>query len=102
MVCTDAQVRRMMKERAAGKSQEQAAVKANVKSRKTVGKYEKLGKVPSELKVARSALSVSLTEQIQQDQQDSHSSFGVTLLFGLTGLLATVIGHGVTVWPWFG
>ncbi len=53
MVCTDAQVRRMMKEREAGKSQEQAAVKANVKSRKTVGKYEKLGKLPSELKVPR-------------------------------------------------
>jgi len=52
MVCTDAQVRRMMREREAGKSQEHAAVKANVKSRKTVG-YEKLGKVPSELKVPR-------------------------------------------------
>ena len=54
MVCTDAQVRLMMKERAAGKSQEQAAVKANVKSRKTVAKYEQVGKLPSELKVPRS------------------------------------------------
>jgi len=53
MVCTDAQVRLMMKEREVGKSQEQAAVKANVKSRKTVGKYEKLGKLPSELKAPR-------------------------------------------------
>lgn len=53
MVCTDAQVRRMMKERVAGKTQEQAAVKANVKSRKTVAKYEELGKLPSELRRAR-------------------------------------------------
>lgn len=53
MVCTDAQVRLMMKERGAGKSQEQAAVKANVKSRKTVGKYERVGRLPSELKVPR-------------------------------------------------
>lgn len=52
MVCTDAQVRLMMKERA-GKSQEQAAVKANVKSRKTVAKYERVGKLPSELKEPR-------------------------------------------------
>lgn len=52
--------------------------------------------------MARSASSVSLTEQMQQDQQDSQSSFGVTLLFGLTGLLATVVGYAVTVWPWFG
>jgi len=53
MVCTDAQVRQMMKERAAGKSQEQAAVKANVKSRKTVAKYEQSGKLPSELRTPR-------------------------------------------------
>lgn len=53
MVCTDAQVRLMMKERAAGKSQEQAAVKANVKSRKTVAKYERVGKLPSALKGPR-------------------------------------------------
>lgn len=53
MVCTDAQVRRMMKEREAGKSQEQAALKANVKSRKTVAKYEQSGKLPSERKRPR-------------------------------------------------
>ena len=42
-----------MKERTSGKSQEQAAVKANVKSRKTVAKYERMGKLPSELKGMR-------------------------------------------------
>jgi len=53
MTATDAQVRLMMKERREGKTQEQAAVKANLRSRKTVGKYEKLGKLPSELKQSR-------------------------------------------------
>lgn len=53
MTATDAQVRLMMKERREGKTQEQAAVKANLRSRKTVGKYEKLGKQPSELKQPR-------------------------------------------------
>lgn len=43
-----------MKERREGKTQEQAAVKANLCSRKTVGKYEKLGKLPSEMKQPRS------------------------------------------------
>lgn len=53
MTCTDAQVRLMMRERAKGRSQEQAAVKANLKSRKTVAKYERLGQPPSELKQLR-------------------------------------------------
>lgn len=39
-----------MKERSKGRTQEQAAVKANLRSRKTVSKYEELGMVPSELK----------------------------------------------------
>ncbi|MCB0193660.1 MAG: IS21 family transposase, partial [Anaerolineae bacterium] len=43
----------MMKERTQGRSQEQAAVKANIKSRKTVAKYERLGQVPSELNQPR-------------------------------------------------
>jgi hypothetical protein len=42
-----------MRERSAGKTQEQAAAKANLSSRKTVRKYEFLGKLPSELKKAR-------------------------------------------------
>lgn len=42
-----------MKERNNGKTQEQAAVKANIRSRKTVRKYEQLGKLPSELKEPR-------------------------------------------------
>ena len=54
MTATDAQVRLMMKERSKGKTQEQAAVKANIRSRKTVRKYERLGKLPSEMKRPRS------------------------------------------------
>ena len=53
MTATDAQVRIIMRERSAGKTQEQAAAKANLSSRKTVRKYEFLGKLPSELKKAR-------------------------------------------------
>lgn len=53
MTATDAQVRIMMRERSKGKPQIQAAVKANLSSRKTVRKYERLGKIPSELKKPR-------------------------------------------------
>lgn len=53
MTATDAQVRLIMKERSKDRTQEQAAVKANLRSRKTVRKYERLGKLPSELKQAR-------------------------------------------------
>lgn len=53
MTSTDAQVRLIMRERSQGRSQEQAAVKANLKSRKTVAKYERLGQLPSELKKPR-------------------------------------------------
>ena len=42
-----------MRERSKGRSQEQAAAKANVNSRKTVAKYEQAGKLPSELKKPR-------------------------------------------------
>jgi hypothetical protein len=42
-----------MRERQKGRTQEQAAVKANIKSRKTVARYERLGKLPSELKQPR-------------------------------------------------
>jgi len=54
MTCTDAQVRLAMSERKKSRSQEQAAVKANIKSRKTVAKYEQLGGLPSENKRPRS------------------------------------------------
>ena len=53
MTCTDAQVRLMMRERTKGRTQEQAAAKANINSRKTVANYEQAGKVPSELKKPR-------------------------------------------------
>jgi hypothetical protein len=43
----------MMRERNKGSTQEQAAVKANLRSRRTAGKYERLGKLPSELKQLR-------------------------------------------------
>lgn len=54
MTATDAQVRLIMKERNNGKTQQQAAVKANLRSRKSVQKYEQLGQLPSELKEPRS------------------------------------------------
>ncbi len=53
MTATDAQVRLLMRERTKGKTQQQAAVKVNLHSRKTVQKYEQLGQLPSELKEPR-------------------------------------------------
>ena len=53
MTATDAQVRIIMRERGKGRTQEQAAVSANLRSRKTVAKYEGLVKLPSELKQPR-------------------------------------------------
>lgn len=49
MTATDAQIRIAMRERSKGRTQEQAAAKANLRSRKTVAKYEKLGELPTEL-----------------------------------------------------
>ncbi len=42
-----------MRERSNGKTQQQAAVKVNLRSRKTVQKYEQLGQQPSEMKEPR-------------------------------------------------
>jgi len=53
VTATDAQVRVMMRERRKGRTQEQAAASANLRSRKTVAKYERQGKLPSELKKPR-------------------------------------------------
>ena len=53
MTATDAQVRIIMRERQKGRTQEQAAAKANLRSRRTARKYERLGKLPSELKRPR-------------------------------------------------
>lgn len=53
MPVADEQVRIIMRERSKGRSQEQAAAKANVKSRQTVAKYEQLGEMPSGLKRPR-------------------------------------------------
>jgi hypothetical protein len=53
VTATDAQVRIIMRERQKGRTQEQAAASANLRSRKTVAKYEQLGQLPSELKKPR-------------------------------------------------
>ena len=53
MTCTDAQARLMMQERRKGRTQQQAAAKANINNRKTVAKYEKAGQLPSNLKNPR-------------------------------------------------
>jgi hypothetical protein len=42
-----------MRERRQGRTQEQAAARANLRSRQTVAKYERLGRLPSELKQPR-------------------------------------------------
>ncbi len=48
MTATDAQVRIIMREREKGRTQEQAAATANLRSRKTVAQYERSGQLPSE------------------------------------------------------
>ena len=53
MTATDAQVRIAMRERKMGKSQQQAAAKANLSSRKTVSKYEKADLLPSQMQKPR-------------------------------------------------
>lgn len=53
MTAADMQVRILMRERRQGKTQEQAAAKANLRDRKTVAKYERSGALPSGLKRAR-------------------------------------------------
>jgi hypothetical protein len=53
MTATDAQVRIAMRERKKGKTQEQAAAKANLRSRKTVSKYEQSGLLPRQREKAR-------------------------------------------------
>lgn len=57
MTATDEQVRIMRQERQKGRTQSQAAAKANVSSRQTVAKYEKLGVYPSEVKQERTYLT---------------------------------------------
>jgi len=53
MTATDTQVRIAMRERARRKTQEQAAARANLRSRQTVARYERLEEYPSELKRPR-------------------------------------------------
>ena len=53
MTATDAQVRIIMREREKGRTHEQAAASANLRSRKTAAKYERLGQLPNALKRPR-------------------------------------------------
>jgi len=53
VTATDAQVRIALIERKTGRTQQQAAAKGNLSSRKTVAKYEKAGRLPSELRKPR-------------------------------------------------
>jgi len=53
VTATDVQVRIIMREREKGRTQKQAAASANLRSRKTVARYEQLGQLPSELKEPR-------------------------------------------------
>ena len=48
MTATDAQVRIIVRERQKGRIEEQTEAAANLRSRKTAAKYERLGKLPSE------------------------------------------------------
>jgi hypothetical protein len=43
----------VMRERQKGRPQAQAALRANLGSRRTVAKYERLGRLPSELRTVR-------------------------------------------------
>jgi len=53
VTATNAQVRILMQERRKGRTQGQAAAKANLRSRKAAARYETTGKLPSELKKER-------------------------------------------------
>ena len=53
MTATDAQVRVVMRERLKGRTQQQAAVRANLRSRRTVSNYERLGRLPSAVRTPR-------------------------------------------------
>jgi hypothetical protein len=53
MAATDEQVKIAMQERSRGKTQQQAAAKADLKSRQTVAKYEGLEQLPSQRKPPR-------------------------------------------------
>jgi len=53
MAATDAQVEIAMKEIKMGRTQQQAAAKANLRDRGTVARYVKAGRLPSELKEPR-------------------------------------------------
>ena len=57
-----------MREREKGRTQEQAAASANVRSRKTVAKYEKLGQFSSELVKPRRQKQLFGTHQLDRAQ----------------------------------
>jgi hypothetical protein len=83
---TDAEVRLMKRERAKGRTQEQAAARAAMSVR-TARRYEQLGKLPSEIKQPRSYRTRPnpfaddwpwITAQLERD-----SALQSTTLFGL-------------------
>ena len=53
MAATDTRVRTIMRERQKGRTQEQTAASANLRSRKTAAEYERLGQLPSERQTPR-------------------------------------------------
>jgi len=55
MTATAAQVRLVMRERQKGRTQAQAAVRANRANRHTVAKYERLGRLPSAVQTPRAS-----------------------------------------------
>ena len=78
MTATDEQVRIMKQERQKGRTQSQAAARANVRSRQTVAKYEKQRGYPSEVKQERRYLTradafagdwTEVTEMLEQSPE---------------------------------
>jgi len=84
MTATDAQVRIIMRERQKGRTQEQAAAKANLRSRRTVRKYERLGKLPSELRRPRDY-------RTRRDPFEEHWSEAEALLADLPEVEAKIL-----------
>jgi len=78
MTATDAQVGVIMRERSRGKTQQQAAVKANLRSRKTVAKYEQAGVLPSGLKQPRTYRTRprSLRRRLGDDRSEASGCAG--------------------------
>ena len=84
MTATDAQVRIIMRARHNGRTQEQAAAKANLRSRETVRKHERLGQLPSELEQPRDY-------RTRSDPFEEHWAEAETLLADAPALEAKIL-----------